>query len=631
MLTGDYVHQVRLHEQESQADPRRYRRKVLMFALLGYGVLLLAALLAVALLGWVMARMAAGGFRGWMVWPLLASLGLLWSVLAALRPGWGAAQGERLSARDAPALFDALDKIRRKVNGPPLHEVRVDGSFNASIEQRPRWLGLGQHNVLTLGWPLLAALEPRRVLVVVAHEYGHLRGDHGRLSAWIYRTRRTWGRLYHHYREDDSLVAAALVRFVGWYFPRFDALSFALARQDEYEADRVAVRLFGAEAVTQTLQEIELKAAQYDEQFWAQWWRLARISAPGDAPPTPFQQMPQLMLRPPEPALQRRWLRRALQRLPDPDDTHPVLRDRLAAVRLGPGGQDEVVARPRGDDLPALSGGHSLRLLGQARARVAMALDKAWWREARGEWGRHGERLRTLWADAQRLKAKDSQALSVADWLRLAEAREVLSGKNPLPQLEQALALAPEHETLLLRLVRLQVPEGDPRAGEWLERLHGYEASAWRAATLAQDWLDEITRRGQPPKAELRRLWRKRLQAAQALEDKAWETFSATPPWERSIPVVLEAEALRELRGDVLSVPGLRSAWISEQDLDLRPRRRHFAVWLQLRRRPSPEQADLIAQRLHQRLDLPGRCRVLVVGRHVEPERMKGVALTVLK
>ena len=83
------------------------------------------------------------------------------------------------------------------------------------------FLGLHHRNHLLLGWPMLSALEPRRLFAVIAHEYGHLRGDHGKLSAWIYRTRLAWIRLSRRYREGGSPVSWVLGGFAGWYFPAF--------------------------------------------------------------------------------------------------------------------------------------------------------------------------------------------------------------------------------------------------------------------------------------------------------------------------------------------------------------------------------------------------------------------------
>jgi len=35
-------------------------------------------------------------------------------------------------------LFTVLERIRKKIKGPPIHHVLLDDSFNASICQRPR-------------------------------------------------------------------------------------------------------------------------------------------------------------------------------------------------------------------------------------------------------------------------------------------------------------------------------------------------------------------------------------------------------------------------------------------------------------------------------------------------------------
>lgn len=155
-------------------------------------------------------------------------------------------EGRELSRADAPALFEALERIRKKIKGPPVHRVYLDDEFNASIRQVPRF-GLfgGAVNSLSIGLPLLMMLDRRRLLSVLAHEYGHLRGNHGKLSAWIYRTRLSWLKLDASLQRDEGVMALVSQAFFRWYFPRFAARTFALARQDEYEADRISGRLLG--------------------------------------------------------------------------------------------------------------------------------------------------------------------------------------------------------------------------------------------------------------------------------------------------------------------------------------------------------------------------------------------------
>jgi Zn-dependent protease with chaperone function len=243
---ADFVHLVRMSEHASADNSRAYRRSVAAFAALGYAWVLGCLVLATAIVLWVVPQLLHGRFRLAMVWLLLGAVGLLWVSLRALWVRLEPPGGVEITALEAPELFEALERIRRKIKGPPIHTVRLDSEFNASIQQVPRFglLG-GAVNHLTIGLPLLMALDRPRFLAVLAHEYGHLRGDHGRFAAWIYRTRLSWMRLNHSLSDDEGPAAAATQAFMRWYFPRFSAKTFALARQDEYEADRIAGRLLG--------------------------------------------------------------------------------------------------------------------------------------------------------------------------------------------------------------------------------------------------------------------------------------------------------------------------------------------------------------------------------------------------
>ena len=120
--------------------------------------------------GWARAGASASA-RGWL---LLFALGLLWATLRALWVRFDEPDGVPLEREDAPALFEALDRIRQRIDGPAVHRIYLDSEFNASIRQLPRF-GLfgGAVNHLSIGLPLLMALDRRRLLSVLAHEYGH--------------------------------------------------------------------------------------------------------------------------------------------------------------------------------------------------------------------------------------------------------------------------------------------------------------------------------------------------------------------------------------------------------------------------------------------------------------------------
>jgi len=72
----------------------------------------------------------------------------------------------------------------------------ITDDFNAAVVQIPRLGLLGWYrNTLLIGLPLMKALTRQQLAAVLAHEFGHLAGGHGRLGNWVYRLRFGWARL----------------------------------------------------------------------------------------------------------------------------------------------------------------------------------------------------------------------------------------------------------------------------------------------------------------------------------------------------------------------------------------------------------------------------------------------------
>ena len=263
-------------ERESGAHPRSYLLRVAALALLGFA--LLGALLAAAgfglllIAGIVVAIIATGGAAllvllkfGKLLFFLAVPLWfLVRSAMKALFVRLPAPQGEALARSDAPALFAAIDGMRRQLRGPAVHRVLLVDEVNAAIVQRPLFGLFGfPRNHLLLGLPLLESLSPDEALAVVAHEYGHLSGSHGRFAAFIYRLRLSWATIEALARHWQGFFGRWLGRAVAWYAPYFNAYTFVLARANEYEADRAAADLVGKPVVAAALKRVNVAAPQY--------------------------------------------------------------------------------------------------------------------------------------------------------------------------------------------------------------------------------------------------------------------------------------------------------------------------------------------------------------------------------
>lgn len=603
----DFMHLVRLSEQACESDAPAYRRSVWWFAVLGYAVVLLiglaacAGLLAVGLSWW------RHGASGWKVWVGLAAAGLLWVCVRAVFTRFDAPDGVRLQPADSPELFKALERIRAKVKGPAIDVVMVNAEFNAAIMQRPRWGLLGHTNYLVIGWPMLCALEPQRLLAVVAHEYGHLRGEHGKFSAWVYRTRTAWWRMYSAYQHDESPLSWLFRRFFSWYIPRFNARTFALARQDEYEADRIAARLFTPEVVAQAWSEIEIKARWYDEEYWRRLWRRALREEPPE--PMPHADMGRSLLEPPPHAFAQEALRLAMQRLPSYDDTHPVPRDRLAALGLKPA-------------MPAWSQSNALALLGRGAARVAQHFDQLWWQEMRRDWARHREHLRQCRERIGELKPRAGQ-LSADEWLEWAECFEAVSMADSTPFYERALACEPGHGAALRELALRRLQAHHPGTMQLLEQLQdGHPEHGYAACSMALEWLDRQQHAGEPVAPKVRRLWRERRERFEALEAQAWEEFTSTNPCEGTTEAKLSREERKQLTGELIRTPEVEQAWVVGRRVAALPQRDYFVLFIQLRRLDEALGSELVQQLMH-RLPFTGQLLVTVVDLYVRESDMK--------
>ncbi len=369
-------------EGEAKSDFARYRRKLIAYTLLGY--LILFGTLA-TLIGLVVGSVALAASYSWVFLLLvkkklvLVLLPMVWVLGRALWVRIDAPEGYELKAEAHPRLFAAIEKMREAAGAPKIHRIILDGELNAAVAQTPR-LGIfgWPRNTLILGLPLLFTLSSRQAQAVVAHELGHLSGNHGKFSTWIYRVRLTWYRLMEAFRHEDNLGAKAMRGFFDWYAPRYAAYAFPLIRRNEYEADQVAAELTSAEYAGQALVRIHVQGSRLEEGFWGYYSALQREHA--TPPHPPWSGMLEYYRRSttqPEGAVDyQARLAEALACKTDYADTHPALTDRLAALDVE-------------GTLPDTQGRSAAeRWFGEALPRILKEFDAAWmarnaeaWRE----------------------------------------------------------------------------------------------------------------------------------------------------------------------------------------------------------------------------------------------------------
>jgi Zn-dependent protease with chaperone function len=273
------------------------------------------------------ATFVGGGFvpvlRGWLQdqvesWSdLTQCLGAVRRDVASASPD--ADHGPVLARADAPALFDEIDEISRRLGVKRPNQVRAAYLPCCGITA---WNRRQRERALLIGLPLLEILSPAELRAVVAHELAHLAyGD----MAGSARALRFWESLAH--AVDTGHAAGLPARWARHCLVPGMRLLRPVARGQEIRADRAAASLAGGHATASALVKVAMVQglfrevlAHYDPSdpdqanlyaFFRRFW--------SDLPTTLLESLRHAILTHATP--------------PRPDDPHPPLLDRLSVVQ----------------------------------------------------------------------------------------------------------------------------------------------------------------------------------------------------------------------------------------------------------------------------------------------------------
>lgn len=486
---------------QAKADnqPTLFRSQVIGISLFAYTVLIGIFVLLGALIWWSLTTHQHIPAKAWVGigMTVLTLIPISYIFLRMLLRRIPAPTGRVINQDEAPQLFRMLADLKKRFGGPPIHQVLITPEFNAAISQVPRFGLFGGHrNYLILGLPFLFGMSPREMGAVVAHEYGHLTGGHGKLGAWIYRQRRTFGALHRHVderREDDALNGF-LAELLDRFGPYYNAYTFVLSRQQEYEADAVAAKYTGAEHIASGLIRSQLLGTWLAREFWP---KLYEQSASRPTPAyLPYSGMRKILSMTHDDWATEKALQSAWKMDSDVHDTHPCLRERVDAL-------DQACRMPKPLERSAAEA-----MLGPHAMTIAREFDGQWWGEEKKEWQ---EQHRRTVEGNKRLEILQGQALAGMDAITLqelalllfdfrtaADAKPVLEhllarpgGPYPKPLYYYGCALLQENDAKglgkLTEAARLSpaMLEDCARIGyRWLNRNRGEDA--------AEEWIEQL-------------------------------------------------------------------------------------------------------------------------------------------
>ncbi|OKH40401.1 hypothetical protein NIES2119_01895 [[Phormidium ambiguum] IAM M-71] len=438
-------------EKYARVNPSGYNLRVGLLAALGFSYIFLVFALLCTIF--------------WFLGLKEISFFLVLAIAQLLYAGYATPKGVKLTRKEVPELFALIDELTTALKTPKFHHIILDSQLNAGVLQVPR-LGIlfvgWQQNYLILGLPLMQSLSPEQFRAIVAHELGHLSGNHSRFSGWIYQLRHTWFNLVERFESNGQGGSLLFRKFFNWYEPFFRAYSFVLARNNEYEADRCAAELAGTNNAAQALINLEIKSHYLQEKFWRNFYK-QEINNP-DPPNNTITKMVRELAEPISESDAKLWLDWGLSEKTNHEDTHPCLRDRLSAFGYLPTGYDLPLP-------PVIKSTAAEYFFGESLPEFAQRLDMKWQQEVTPFWQLIYQKYQRRLQNWQILSAKAKiETLTIESTWKYAQLTAEFTGnKAAIPLYQEVIRQQPEHIAANFNLGQILLEEKDFRGIKHIE------------------------------------------------------------------------------------------------------------------------------------------------------------------
>ena len=592
-------------EDYAQQQPANYKLRLRLLAVLGYGYIFLVLAGLLALLTVLVLTVL---YRHWInVYIIKFGILLVVPVFIILRSLWvhiPPPKGLKLSRQQVPRLFDLIDELTKALQSPSFHHILLIPEFNASVVQIPRLGLLGwQQNYLLLGLPLLQALSPVQFRAVLAHELGHLSGNHSRFAGWIYRVRKTWVQILERLHQSEHSGADVLFnRFFNWYIPYFQAYSFVLARADEYEADRCAAELAGSRHIAEALLNVATKSQFIEQSFWTKVYKQANDQP--DPPPSPYRALAKALACESELENEQKWLEQALAVKTDNVDTHPCLTARLKALGYSPKKQPSLP--------PKVKVSAAQQFLGKALAQLTQELDTEWRTAVNYQWRERYTQAQKIRSSLQALEEKAlSQSLTLEEaWNRAQWTVDLIGNQEAIPLLRSVLEMQADHVSANYLLGQILLEEEDTAGIEYLEK--GMAKDPDTVLSGCQLIYTFLQMQAQESEAAQ---YRQRAEEHYEKLLLAQQERSSVSVSDRFEPHGLEAEVEAQFRQQLARYPQLKEAYLVRKVMRYFPEKPYYVLGV-IRRRAFLEwegEDQKLLQRLIAELSCPGQTWIVLL------------------
>jgi Zn-dependent protease with chaperone function len=263
------------------------------------------------------------------IFALIGAVVILWSILP--RIDRFTAPGPRLTRTKFPRLFTEIERVASQTGQALPREVYLVPDVNAFVTERGGMMGIGSRRVMGIGFPLFHLMSVDELSAVIAHEFGHFYGGDTALGPWIYKTRAAIVRTVMNLGQTNRWLTIPFEAYANMFL----RVTNTVSRQQEFSADQLAARTLGAQATIGGLQKVH----KYGEAF-AVYFRQEYLPVIETGYKPSLLNGFELFLKAPRivEAVDNHYQQQLTEGKSDPYDTHPALKERIAALQALPVG-----------------------------------------------------------------------------------------------------------------------------------------------------------------------------------------------------------------------------------------------------------------------------------------------------
>lgn len=589
-------------EEYARKYPQKYRRRVALLAMLGYGYFV-AVFILICFILWII-RQAILLTNPAMLGQLnQIFLYLGFGILGLFFTYFPKPNGIKLYRQQVPELFNLIDELTSNLKAPKFHHILLTDDLNAGVFQRPYFGFIGwQENYLLLGLPLMQALSVEQFRAVVAHELGHLSGNHSRFSGWIYRVRKLWHNLAQKSLAKKRGTSFIFTKFFDWYEPFFKAYTFVLARFNEYEADSCAAEQAGVINKAEALINITVISHFLTNSFWPKIYQ--QVSYQTEPPNDVISQLIKELKTDKVWENAQETLEFALLEMTDNEDTHPCLQERLTALGY--------VLDLDNWSKPIIQRA-AFCLLGNQLERLTKQLDQYWQKNNQQLWQEKSNIIKQQQRNLQRLETKQQkQTLTVEETWKYAYLIEKLEGSEAaILKYKEVLRQNPKHAVANYQLGKHLIKNADSSGIYYLQNALNHDPFLKMDCyeTLAQFYQkqgqEHKAREYQTIKFQYEAIYQKAVLERSQVNENATFFYHQLPQSE-----------IEQLAEQLASIPEVRQAYFVQQSVTIFPEKPFYVLAILRRFVPgqnAPYQTDLqLAKLIETELNFSDPIKVII-------------------